>query len=128
MSLFAGKLDPGGGGRGVVEDDKLFILNMIYKHLEKPNSDARSLFANFTSAVASFSKMQPLVLIDPLGAHLNLLHQLLLSIFRFLTHRKRRVLVNGAMSDVLISNTGTPQGSVLSPLLFSFIHRQLQVC
>lgn len=34
--------------------------------------------------------------------------------------------MNGIMSDALVSNTGPPQGCVLSPLLVCFsVHRQL---
>lgn len=36
----------------------------------------------------------------------------------FLTERPQRVRVNGVLSDTLVSSTGSPQGCVLSPLLF----------
>ncbi len=36
----------------------------------------------------------------------------------FLTHRTQRVRVNGFLSDMVCSSTGSPQGCVLSPLLF----------
>ncbi len=36
----------------------------------------------------------------------------------FLTNRTQRVRVNGALSDQICSSTGSPQGCVLSPLLF----------
>lgn len=36
----------------------------------------------------------------------------------FLTDRPQRVRVNGVMSNTVISSTGSPQGCVLSPLLF----------
>lgn len=62
--------------------------------------------------------MQPHILIDHLDAFFNLPHQLCLLIFNFLTERKQWALVNGAMSNVLIFNTGSPQECVLSPLLF----------
>ena len=56
ISLVSDKLDPlqfaYQAGRGV-EDAKAFILDKIYKHLEKPQSHA---FADFSSA---FNKMQP---------------------------------------------------------------------
>ena len=37
----------------------------------------------------------------------------------FLSGRVQRTLVDGTMSQPIVTNTGTPQGSVLSPLLFS---------
>jgi hypothetical protein len=45
-------------GRGV-EDAKLFILNTLYVHLEKPKAHARLLFADFSSA---FNTVQPHIL------------------------------------------------------------------
>jgi hypothetical protein len=39
-------------------------------------------------------------------------------IIEFLTQRQQRVFVNGRFSDIVITCTGSPQGCVLSPLLF----------
>ncbi len=39
-------------------------------------------------------------------------------ILDFLTDRTQRVRVNGSLSAPLITSTGTPQGCVLSPLLY----------
>lgn len=36
----------------------------------------------------------------------------------FLTDRSQRARVNGVLSNVLLSSTSSPQGGVLSPLLF----------
>lgn len=55
-------------GKGV-EDAKIFILDKIYKHLEKPKDDVRLLFADFSSA---FNKMQPHVSIKRLVSYFNL--------------------------------------------------------
>lgn len=98
-----------------VDDAKLFILDTLYKHLEKPQSHARLLFADFSSA---FNKMQPLILIERLASYFNLSDQLLALFLNFLTDRTQRVLVNGVTSKTQVSNTGSPQGCVLSPLLF----------
>lgn len=63
VSLIDGKLDPlqfaYQAGKGV-DDTKLLILDRVYKHLEKPKSHLRLLFANFSSA---FNKMQPHILL-----------------------------------------------------------------
>lgn len=98
-----------------MEDAQLFILDRVYKHLQQPKSQARLLFAHFSSA---FNKMQPHVLIERLASHFMLPHQILLMILNFLTGRLQQVLVNGHMSSVISSNTGSPQGCVLPPLLF----------
>ena len=118
MSLVSGKLDPlqfaYQTGKGV-DDAKLFLLDTMYKHLEKPGSHARLLFADFSSA---FNKMQPHILIERLAAEFELPHQILLLLLNFLTDRTQRVSVNGHLSQAITSNTGSPQGCVLSPLLF----------
>ncbi len=62
--------------------------------------------------------MQPHILIERLSSHFQLPDQILLLLLNFLTNRVQRLLVNGHMSKLLISNTGSPQGCVLSPLLF----------
>lgn len=114
----AGKLDPlqitYQLGKSV-EDAKLFILNTLHKHLETPGAHARLVFADFSSA---FNKMQPHILIERLDSYFNLPHQLLILILNFLTERVQQVFVNGQMVNMSIFTTGSPQGCVLSPLLF----------
>ena len=118
LSIVDEKLDPlqfaYQSGRGV-EDAKLLILNNLYKHLEKPQAHVRLLFADFSSA---FNTMQPHLLIERLLYDFKLPHQIVLWILDFLTDRVQRVSVNGRFSDSLIMSTGSPQGCVLSPLLF----------
>ncbi len=82
-----------------VEDAKCLILDKIHKHLEKPKSHVRLLFADFSSA---FNKMQPHILIQQLSSHFNLPDQFLLLLLNFLTKRKQQVLANGALSDVMV--------------------------
>ena len=118
LSIVDEKLDPlqfaYQSGRGV-EGAKLLILNNLYKHLEKPQAHVRLLFADFSSA---FNTMQPHLLIESLPCDFKLPHQIVLWILDFLTDRVQRVSVNGRFSDSLIMSTGSPQGCVLSPLLF----------
>ena len=101
-------------GRGV-DDAKIFIINTIHKHLEIPKTTARLLFADFSSA---FNSMQPHILAEKLITRFHLNHQLTLWIIDFLTNRSQRVLVNHTLSDTLFTSTASPQGCVLSPLLF----------
>ena len=119
LSMIDGKLDrlqfAYQAGKGV-EDAKLFILDCVYKHLEKPKSHVRLLFADFSLA---FNKMQPHILIEHLASHFKLPDQLLRLFLDFLTDRVQQVShVAGHMSTTVISSTGSLQGCVLSPLLF----------
>ena len=118
MSTPQCKLDPlqfaYQAGRGV-EDAKLFILDTIYKHLERSHTYARLLFADFSSA---FNTMQPVVSARKLKANFHLADQLILWIVDFLTNRPQKVFVNNRFSDVITTCTGSPKGCFLSPLLF----------
>ena len=118
LSLVGGMLDPlqfaYQAGKGV-EDAKLFIIDRALKHLDKPRSHARLLFADFSSA---FNKVQPHILINRLASHFRRPDQLLMLFLNFLTERTQQVLVNGKLSNSVVTSTGSPQGCVLSPLLF----------
>lgn len=85
VSLIDGKLDPlefaYQTGKGV-DDAKLFILDRVYKHLEKPKSHVRIVFADFSSA---FNKMQPHILIDCLASYFKLSAQFLVLLLDFFT-------------------------------------------
>ena len=72
ISHMEGSIDPlqfaYQAGKGV-EDAKLFILNCLYRHLDKPQAHARLLFADFSSA---FNLMQPHLLLKRLISDFNL--------------------------------------------------------
>ena len=74
-------------GRGV-DDPKLFILNILYKHLEGPQTHARILFADFSS---TFNTIQPHILANKLVSYFSLDNHLVLWIIDFLTNRLQRV-------------------------------------
>ena len=94
---------------------KYEYLNTIHKHLETPKTTARLLFADFSSA---FHTMQPHILAEKLITRFHLNLQLTQWIIELLTNRSQRVLVNHTLTDTLLTFTGSPQGCVLSPLLF----------
>ena len=101
-------------GRGV-EDATLTLLNLIYKHIEGSKTHARVLFVDFSSA---FNTIQPHILTSKLLSHFNIHPKVVGWVLDFLTGRSQHVRVNDTFSDVCISSTGSPQGCVLSPLLY----------
>ena len=101
-------------GRGV-EDATGTLLNMVLDHLNGAKNFARLLFIDLASA---FNCIQPHILADGLSSIHNIDPGLIRWLVNFLTDRSQKVKVNGVLSDVLLSSTGSPQGCVLSPLLF----------
>lgn len=98
-----------------VEDATLTLLHLLLKHLERKGLHARLLFIDFSSAL---NTILPNILTQRLVDYFNLSKNLAGWILDFLTNRTQRVRVNGAFSDKMCSSTGSPQGCVLSPLLF----------
>ena len=49
-------------------------------------------------------------------------------VYSFLSNRKQIVSINGCLSDQITLNWGTPQGSILSPLLFIIFLSDLELC
>ena len=72
------------------------------------------LFIDFSSA---FNTIQPHIIMQKL-INMNVHPILILWINNFLTSRPQYVKYNNVKSDMLVTNTGAPQGCVLSPLLF----------
>ncbi len=98
-----------------VEDATATLLNLVLKHLEGSKTHVKLLFAGFSSA---FNSLQPYILVEKLITDFGLDFNLVGWILDFLTDRTQRVRVNGSLSTPLITSTGTPQGCVLSPLLY----------
>ena len=97
------------------EDAILTMLHHLHQHLDKPGTYARTLFIDFSSA---FNTIQPHLLVAKL-LDMAVNPTIIDWIFSFLTDRPQRVTVGRAVSDVLVTNTGAPQGCVLSPALFT---------
>ncbi|KAK3570646.1 hypothetical protein QTP86_024554 [Hemibagrus guttatus] len=91
------------------DNAKVSIIDTIHKHL----------FADFSSA---FNTLQPHILARKLSSHFHLDDQLILWIIDFLTNQIQRILVNKTFSGLLQTSTGSPQGCVLSQLLFIPYH------
>ena len=92
----------------------LTLIHHLVQHLDTARCYARALFADFSSA---FNTIQPHILIDKLRL-LNVKPKLILWIADFLKTRTQRVKIGDVVSDQITTNTGTPQGCVLSPVLF----------
>ncbi|KAK3561055.1 hypothetical protein QTP86_026387, partial [Hemibagrus guttatus] len=90
-------------------------LHFILQHLDSPGSYARILFVDFSSA---FNTIIPALLKDKLF-QLNVPDSMCSWITDFLTDRRQFVRLGTHVSDLQHISTGSPQGCVLSPLLFS---------
>ena len=100
-------------GRGV-EDAIAVLLHKLLKHIETPSHYARILFADFSSA---FNTMQRHILIEKLQ-NVQVPTELVQWTLDFLSDRRQRVKVGDTLSPELTTNTGAPQGCVLSPFLY----------
>ncbi|KAK3542980.1 hypothetical protein QTP70_008522, partial [Hemibagrus guttatus] len=98
-----------------VDDAVNMALHFILQHLDSPGSYARILFVDFSSA---FNTIIPALLRDKLF-QLNVPDSMCSWITDFLTDRQQFVRLGTHASDLQHISTGSPQGCVLSPLLFS---------
>ena len=96
------------------QDAILCLLTTVTNFIDiKSSHYARCLFLDFSSA---FNTIRVEYLIPQLQ-HLDT--KVTGWITSFLSQRKQQTLVKDKLSKPITTNTGTPQGSVLSPLLFS---------
>ena len=99
------------------EDAITLCLHRILQHLESPSTYARVLFIDYSSAFNT---------ILPSKLHNKLLHDLKFPaalcdwILDFLIDRQQFVRIHDLHSDLKFLSTGTPQGCVLSQMLYSF--------
>ncbi len=105
-----------------VQDAVLTMNHEITSHLETLNSYIRILYVDFSSA---FNTIQPHLLIDKL-LNMNVNSNLISWILDFLLNRTQFVSISNIKSDVLTTNTGAPQGCVLSPILFTIYTNDCQ--
>uniref|UniRef100_A0A3P9KDL8 Reverse transcriptase domain-containing protein n=1 Tax=Oryzias latipes TaxID=8090 RepID=A0A3P9KDL8_ORYLA len=103
-------------------DAVISASHLILKHLEAPNSYARVLFADFSSA---FDTVQPAILVKKM-LEMNVNPDMVKWFFSLLTDRTQQVKLNGTFSKRLSCNTGIPQGAVSSPLLFTLYTNSCQ--
>ena len=97
------------------DDATLTLLHNAYTHLDTTGSFVRILFVDFSSA---FNTIQPHLMAQKLLS-LELEPKLILWVVNFLVHRNQAVRFQNAISCVKTTSTGSPQGTVLSPILFT---------
>ena len=103
-----------------VEDAVLSVTDYILCHVDNVNTAdckrfVKVLFIDFSSA---FNTIQPHTLMQKLNV-MNVNSKLILWIHDFLTCRPQYVKLSEYCSDLIVTNTGAPQGCVLSPILFT---------
>ncbi|KAK3563012.1 hypothetical protein QTP86_013278 [Hemibagrus guttatus] len=103
------------GANRSVDDAVNMALHFILQHLDSPGSYSRILFVDFSSA---FNTIIPALLRDKLF-QLNVPDSMCSWITDFLTDRRQFVRLGTHVSDLQHISTGSPQGCVFSPLLFS---------
>jgi hypothetical protein len=99
------------------DDACILIVHTILEHLEKPNTSARVLLIDFSSA---FNTVKPSLMYHKLS-EMSVSAQLIRWVMDFLLDRSQYVCIgqSGCVSDSIVINTGTPQGCVLSPTLYT---------
>uniref|UniRef100_A0AAR2JX07 Reverse transcriptase domain-containing protein n=1 Tax=Pygocentrus nattereri TaxID=42514 RepID=A0AAR2JX07_PYGNA len=99
------------------EDAISSVVHTALTHLEQKDSYVRMLFVDFTSA---FNTMTPQTLITKLSS-LGLSSSMCNWVLDFLTNRPQSVRIHNISSPTITLSTGSPQGYVLSPLLFTLL-------
>lgn len=98
-----------------VDDAIIFLLNRLYTHLDQTASYVRIMFFDFSSA---FDTIKPALLGGKL-TEMQVDAPLVSWMIDYLTGRPQYVRLQSCVSDRVVSNTGAPQGTVLSPFLFT---------
>ncbi|KAL2098435.1 hypothetical protein ACEWY4_007642 [Coilia grayii] len=98
-----------------VEDAILYLLHRVHSYLDKGGSAVRIMFFDFSSA---FNTIQPLLLRDKL-LWMGVEPGLVTWITDYLTERPQFVRLGDLTSEAVVSSIGAPEGTVLSPLLFT---------
>ena len=105
-----------------VEDAIIYLLHRAHSHLDQSGSTLRVMFFDFSSA---FNTIQPALLCEKL--HKFQVDSSTTSwIYDYLTNRPQFVRLKGCVSEMEVSSIGAPQGTVLSPFLFTLYTSDFQ--
>ncbi len=99
------------------EDTIATTMHSILSHLDNKDTYARVLYIDFSSA---FNTIVPQRLVEKLSLP-GLSTAMCRWILDFLTERPQSVCVGRYSSNSIILSTGSPQGCVLRPLLFTLL-------
>ena len=104
------------------EDATIYLLHRAHSHLDQSGSTLRVMFFDFSSA---FNTIQPALLCEKL--HKFQVDSSTTSwIYDYLTNRPQFVRLKGCVSEMEVSSIGAPQGTVLSPFLFTLYTSDFQ--
>ncbi|KAI4901822.1 hypothetical protein NFI96_010215 [Prochilodus magdalenae] len=92
-------------------------LHLPLTHLDNRDTYVRMLFIDFSSAFNTIIPQDLIGKLNLLGLNTSLSNWIL----DFLTGRPQSVRIGRNTSSITMLNTGTPQGCVLSPLLFTLL-------
>ena len=98
-----------------MDDAITYLLHRTHSHLDKGKSAVRIMFFDFSSA---FNTIQPLRLGDKL-LQMGVDAHLVSWITDNLTGRPQYVRLKECLSDTVVCSPSAPQGTVLSPVLFT---------
>ena len=107
-----------------VDDAVALGLFYVLQHLDSPNTYARILFVDFSSAFNTIIPSKPFDKIQSLGVP----QSMCLWIFDFLLNRPQVVKIGDNLSPSVTLSTGTPHGCVLSPMLYSLFTHDFLSC
>uniref|UniRef100_A0A8C8DHE5 Reverse transcriptase domain-containing protein n=1 Tax=Oryzias sinensis TaxID=183150 RepID=A0A8C8DHE5_9TELE len=105
-----------------VEDAVIYLLQSAHSHLDGGGGTVRVTFFDFSSA---FNTIQPSLLGEKLQ-QMGVDGALVSWIIDYLSDRPKFVRLGGVLSDVVTSSVGAPQGTVLSPFLFTLYTSDFQ--
>ncbi|KAK2186914.1 hypothetical protein NP493_182g00022 [Ridgeia piscesae] len=107
-----------------VDDAVALGLFYVLQHLDSPNTYARILFVDFSSAFNTIIPSKHFDNIQVLGVP----QSMCLWIFDFLLNRPQVVKIGDNVSSSVTLSIGTPQGCVLSPMLYSLFTYDYLFC
>ena len=96
------------------QDALIYFTELIRKHVEE-NDTIYSVGIDLSEAFDSVSHQILMDILKLIGFNDDALEL----IFSFLSHRSQQVVINNAVSDIIETYQGVPQGTVLGPLLFN---------